>query len=487
MFVLAVAVASKAGLSFVALTTLFAQTKPAAPDFARDVVPVLESNCLRCHSAAMQEGGLILETHEDILKGGEDGPILVPGQSGDSLMIQMVEGRPGKKKMPPKSDLSREDIEILRKWVDAGAKYSALNVSLDDRIQALRPERTIAPSVTGLAFEPTGDVLAASGYKELRLFRLEPALKAGPAGRAGSVSATRTELKGPRDLVRTVAFSPDGRWLAAAGGIPGAFGEILLWKRTDSGFEIAHTIKGHRDYIIQVAFSRDGKTLATSSYDRLVRLWDVESGRATDVLKEHTEAVYGVAFSPDDRWLASGSADRSVKIWELESGKRLYTLTDATDAISTVAFHTKDRRVTASGADRMIRTWELTPQGGRQVGLIPAHEVGVLHVAYAPDGRTLASAAMDGTVKLWDMARGAELRLLESGDEWVQAVAWSQDGRRLAVGRHDGSVAVYDAATGKRIWGIGKDRPTPSAKRERVGPLARGGGAPRALKEAGTT
>jgi WD40 repeat protein len=451
VFALAAAVASRSGV--------VAQTPPSAePDFARDVVPVLEAHCLRCHSAALQEGGLILETHEDIMKGGEEGAILVAGNSAESRMIQMVEGR-AKKKMPPKSDLPRDDVQVLRKWIDAGAKYSEINVSLDDRIPALKPEQMRAPSVTGLAFDPRGESLAVSGYKELRLIPVNMASGSG-FSRTNTVrlkaDATTTSLTGPRDLVRAVAFSPDGNWLAAVGGIPGAFGEILLWKRAAAGFELAHTVKGHRDYIIQLAFSRSGKTLATTSYDRLVRLWDVESGRAVDVLKEHTEAVYGVAFSPDDKWLASGSADRSVKIWDIESGKRLYTLTDATDAISTVAFHPKERRVTASGADRMIRTWELTAQAGRPVGSIPAHEEGVLQIAYAPDGRTLASAAMDGSVKMWDMTRGAEMRLLEAGDDWVQSLAWSPDGQRLAVGHHDGSITVYDATTGKRIWSAGR-------------------------------
>jgi len=450
VFALAAAVVSRSGV------VAQAPTAPAEPDFAREVLPILETNCLRCHSAALQEGGLILETHEDMMKGGEDGPVLVPGKSAESLMIHMIEARPGKKKMPPKSDLARDEIEILRRWIDTGAKHSEINVSLDDRIPALKPEQMIAPSVTGLAFDPRGDVLAVSGYKEVRLLRSWRA-PSGARGGPDKARPTETEmLPGPRDLVRAVAFSPDGAWLAAAGGIPGSFGEILLWKRTGAAFELTHTIKGHRDYVIQLAFSHDGRTLATTSYDRLVRLWSVETGRPTDVLKEHTEAVYGVAFSADDKWVASGSADRTVKIWDIESGKRLYTLSDATDAIATIAFHPKERRVSASGVDRMIRTWDLTPQAGRLIGSIPAHEEGVLQIAYAPDGRRLASAAMDGTVKIWDVSAGAGASQassmpIEAGDEWVQALAWSADGRHLAVGRHDGSVAVYDAASGKRI------------------------------------
>ena len=60
------------------------------PDFARDVLPIIEDNCLRCHSAAAQKGGLILDTHEDIMTGGENGEVLVAGDSAKSRLVQMI-------------------------------------------------------------------------------------------------------------------------------------------------------------------------------------------------------------------------------------------------------------------------------------------------------------------------------------------------------------------------------------------------------------
>src|SRR5689334_15369578 len=70
-----------------------ARTEPKAPpDFVRDVLPIIESHCLRCHSAAVQKGGLVMDTHEDLMQGGEKGVVITPGNSGDSRLIKMVQG-----------------------------------------------------------------------------------------------------------------------------------------------------------------------------------------------------------------------------------------------------------------------------------------------------------------------------------------------------------------------------------------------------------
>src|SRR5262245_9800186 len=107
---------------------------PAPPDFGRDVMPILETNCLRCHNTAKQEGGLLLESLEDLMKGGDDGSPIVAGDAEGSPLVRQVEGR-AKPKMPPKSDLRPEDIATLRAWIAAGATYSpSRRVPLDEKV-----------------------------------------------------------------------------------------------------------------------------------------------------------------------------------------------------------------------------------------------------------------------------------------------------------------------------------------------------------------
>ena len=406
------------------------------PDYARDVVPILESNCIRCHSPAQQEGGLLLDAYEDMIRGGDSGPAIVPRDAAGSRLVAMIEGR-ARKKMPPKSDLRGDEIATLRAWIDAGAPYSEIPIpTLDDRVPALAQQGAVLPQVTALAFRPDGHELAIGGYREARRIALIGGAKDAP-------------LAGLHDVVRAVAYSPDGAWMAAAGGVPGSFGEIGIFD-TASG-TLRRALYGHRDYVYQLAVSHDGKRLASCGYDKSIRVWDVESGRVLSVLREHTDAVFAVAFSPDDKWIASGAGDRSVKIWDAQKGVRLYTLTDATEAVTTLQFRPGAvPLLTAGGNDKTIRTWALEATGGKQVRSVIAHTTPVLAVRYSPDGALLASAGSDRVVKIWNADTWAELRTLDRQSDWPQALAWSPDGRTLAVGRYDGTVSLYDSATGKR-------------------------------------
>jgi WD40 repeat protein len=416
---------------------LSAQQPAPVPDYARDVVPILEANCVRCHSPAQQEGGLLLDTYEDLVKGGESGEAFAPGNAASSRLVAMIEGR-AKKKMPPKSDLRPDEISTLRAWIDGGAPFSEIPIpSLDDKVPATAQQGGLLPQVTALAYRPDGAELAIGGYREVR--------RSVTAG-----GAPAKAFSGLHDLVRAVRYSPDGSWMAAAGGVPGSFGEVGIFDAA-SGV-LRRTLLGHRDYVYQLAISGDGTRLASCGYDKSIRVWDVETGRVISVLREHTDAVFAVEFSPDGKWIASGAGDRSVKIWDAQKGMRLYTLTDATEAVTSLQFRPGGALLlTAGGTDKTIRTWALDAAGGKQVKSVIAHTMPVLAVRYSPDGKLLASAAADRTVKIWNADTWVEVRTLERQSDWPQALEWTPDGRRLAVGRYDGTVSIYETGTGKRV------------------------------------
>src|SRR5690349_13635627 len=109
-----------------------------------------------------------------------------------------------------------------------------------------------------MAWRPDGGELAIGGYKEVRLFDA-----------ARKPVAT---LTGHAEAVRALAFSRDGKLLAAAGGLPARKGEVKIWNV--AAHSVITTIAGHSDCIYAVAFSPDGAMLATAGYDKLIKLWD---------------------------------------------------------------------------------------------------------------------------------------------------------------------------------------------------------------------
>jgi WD40 repeat protein len=403
-----------------------------AQSFAKDVLPIFATNCSGCHAANVKMGSLDLDTYEGVRTGGTHGEIIVPGKSDESRLYLMITG-----KLQPAMPLSGKslaagEIEIIKKWIDAGAKPPAPGEVVSVKkpaIPEIKPKVPVKPEIGSLAYRPDGKLLALGTYKEVRL--------ADPV--TGSVTAT---LAGHAGTVRALAFSPDGKLLAAAGGLPARGGEVKIWdieKRAE-----VRTIKGHGDCIYGVAFSPDGKSLATSSYDKLIKIWDIETGKEIRTLKDHIDAVFALAFTPDGKRLVSGAADRTVKIWDAATGERLYTLGDPLDGLNTIALDPSGKMVAAGGLDKTIRVWSLGAKGGVLRNSLIAHEDAILKLAYSPDGKVLISSAADKTIKVFNAADLTEIKVFDHQPDWVLALEFSPDGKSFAAGRYDGSLTIYE-------------------------------------------
>jgi WD40 repeat protein len=305
-------------------------------------------------------------------------------------------------------------------------------------VHDIKPQVSVISPVGSIEFSPDGKVLAVGGYKEVCLIDVV----------TGKVLAT---LSGHADLVRSAVFSPDGKWLAAAGGLCQRSGEIKIW--AVQTHQLLRTIQGHADCIYSVAAAPDGKRLASGSYDKLVKLWDLATGKEIRTLKDHIDAVFAVAFSPDGKWLASGSQDRTVKIWDVASGERLYTLSDALDGISALAFSPSGRQLSAAGYDRHIYVWNLGEKDGSLAQSLIADEDSILQIAWSPDGSKIISSSADGSIRIRDAATLNPLSVLANQPDWVQSLSVSRDGKWLAAGRYDGTVSVYDLGTYREVLG----------------------------------
>ncbi len=415
-------------------------TSPASPVSFRQVHALLQQKCFSCHSTQKTEGSLLLESYDTLMAGGEHGAPVVPGKSESSRMVLMLEGKITPR-MPKKgAPLEEAEIDLVRKWIDAGAPGPAPNETAEASDKLIVPDIKPVVPVLGpaaaVAFDPQGGRVAVGSYQALYLLD-------------ANQGKWTTTLEGPADLARAVCFSSDGKWLAAAGGASVRFGEIKLW---DAGTgSLVRTFHGHTDSIYSIAFSPDSKLLASASYDRLIKLWDVDSGKEIKTLKEHVDAVYAVAFTPDGKHLVSAAGDRTVKIWEVESGHRVATLSESQDALYALAVHPSGKLIAAAGADKIIRIWNWTEtavtSSGQATSLARstfAHGDTVLRLAYSTDGKTLVSTGADRLIKLWDAETLREKQSLEIQTDWVMSLALSPDGRWLAAGRYDGTFGIYD-------------------------------------------
>jgi len=284
--------------------------------------------------------------------------------------------------------------------------------------------------VRSVAFSPDGRWLASgSSDNTVKLWD------------ASSGMLTRS-LKGHQDWVRSVAFSPDGRWLAS-----GSSDNVKLWDASSG--ELVRSLEGHQHLVNSVAFSPDGRWLASGSDDNNVKLWDASSGELIRSLEGHQDSVNSVTFSSDGRWLASGSDDKTVKLWDASSGKHIRSLEGHQGSVHSLAFSPNWGWLASGSSDDTVKLWGAS--WGVLIRSLKGHQHSVNSVAFSPDGRWLASGYADKTVKLWDTSWGKLIRPLEGHQDAVLSVAFSPDGRRLASGSEDKTVKLWDAETGKLI------------------------------------
>ena len=273
---------------------------------------------------------------------------------------------------------------------------------------------------------------------------LEPAASPGIAARLTFATNTAN--------INSVAYSPDGRLLATAGGAT-----VGLWN-AQTGARTA-TLAGHGSgEVIAVAFSPDGTTLAESESSGDIRIWDLATVSIVRTLAAtRSGPVTALAFSPDGRTLAAASEDGPVRLWPV-SGAEPTVITLPNIRIIQLALSPDGRTVVAGGQavddrgnQKTMGIWDTTTLAGAPHP--PTVTRAILSLAFSPDGHTFAAGTEDGVVWIFQTGTAAPTAELVAGVRrgWkgVSSVAFSPDGRWLAAAG-TGGAALWSVATGAR-------------------------------------
>ncbi|PSB04666.1 AAA-like domain-containing protein [Merismopedia glauca] len=328
--------------------------------------------------------------------------------------------------------------------------------------------------VYGASFSPNGEIIASASYDgSIKLWRYNPwrqelkghSLEVNNAsfsldsqlvisasqdgtlklwGRNGVFLETLSDSPG---WYRSVTFSPNAKQVAAA-----IEKTVKLWNflpcedrsKCLYRLHLVRTFTGHKGRVYTVSFSPDGQTIASGSYDKTIKLWNID-GQLIHSLNGHLDAVYSVNFSSDGKVIASGSADSTIKLWQPD-GKFLRSLVGHLDRVNSVVFSPDGKILASASNDNTIKLWNVD---GTSLLTLNGHQSQVNSVAFNPDGKTLASASDDNTIKLWNVD-GTSLLTLNGHQSQVNSVAFSPDGKTLASASWDQTVMLWN-------WNLSRD------------------------------
>jgi WD40 repeat protein len=422
----------------------------AEVSYRRDVAPILRRHCWGCHTSKDPQGGLNMDTVAAFAEGGARGPAWKAGKPDDSLVLQMVAGLK-KPAMPYKEPpLSDAKVQIIRKWILEGARDDSPKAA--DQVVIPKTYR-VAPAVTSVAFSPDGRLVAAACRSEVVVL---------PADGQGEPQRLATQS----DLLTYVGFSPDGKTLASAGGTPGAYGEVCFFEVGEGAVKPRASRRLGADTLFRGGFSPDGSHLALGGADGAVHVVPVSGDGPARKYDLHSDWVSDVCYSPDGQLLFSAGRDRSVKVAAAETGKLLRTIAAPPDYVNAVA--ASDGLALSAGRDRVPAAYTLkqalasvTLQGagnGTKPVLptaytrrLEAQPGEVFALSVSADRKLMAVAGAYGEARVYQVADGKRVAALSGLPAPVYGVALSADGSRLAAGGADGTVRIYDVPQGKLL------------------------------------
>lgn len=418
--------------SALTLLTAGAGLSPAAePSYYRDVRPIVQKNCTACHQPAVKSSGLDLTTYETFRTGGKRGPAFTPGAPETSLAMKYLTGE-AKPSMPLNAAmLPALEVNTIRDWIKAGAH--------DDTPDDLTSNQPTVyhqpPVITALRFSPDGKYLAVGGNREILLHSAD-----------GSGSPKR--LQGKAERILSIAFTPDSKLMAAAGGTPAQFGEIQIWDPHEA--KLLRAIRVTNDTVFGASLSNDGKKVVVGCTDNTVRAFDTATGKELYKIASHENWVLGTVFGVDSKRVVSVGRDRAAKLIDANAGQFLENVNQLRGELAAIARDPKHDEVVIGGEDRIPYLYLLDRPRNMKVGeeatlvrKLEPQDGPITALDWSSDGKRIAVAGAAPTVNLYDPETGARTATCRGHAAGIYSIAFSADGQQIATGGFDGQVRIY--------------------------------------------
>lgn len=399
----------------------------------------------------LKDGGVVRD-----LAWSADGKLLLTASDGDGVRFwdtatgKVIRHFPKDFGSPVHLALSSDGKTLALGETDfTGSRKQHHALRLRDALTGKELHRFEVERAYNVVFSPDGQTVALGGeLKKIRLWEV-------------STGKELPALEGHKSGTYAVAFSPNGKLLASGGtyGDPSTY----LWEWPSR--RLVHRLGTHEYGVHVIRFSPDGNTVATGSGNPkgIIHLWDANTGKEICQLKGHRSPINGFSFSADGKKIASiGSWERTIRLWNVADATECSPFARHQGEVSAVAFAPDGRILATASHDHTIVFWKTAT--GEKVGELLGHQGHVKAIAFSPDGQFVASGSDDKTIRVWKAATGKELQQFQGPLRAITSLAFSPDGRTLASGEGmagevkvsgmrmpDRAVRLWNIATGKTI------------------------------------
>jgi len=304
------------------------------------------------------------------------------------------------------------------------------NVRSGAKIAELRGHET---EIRSAKFSPDGTRIATTDFAPVHTVRL------WDANSFASLAVLRAEPE--ENLGMDAFFSPDSERLVTYSAA-----RAKLWYGKTG--EFIGRLDGHWEIIKSIAFSSDGKRLATASEDGTARIWESVTSAPIATLKGHNRGLNAIAFSPDGRRIVTASNDKTARVWDFEVPETLLM-----SGNSAVVSPDGSRVVTTSGPVARLRDHNgilIALLDGHEVGSDPLFSASEIEAVFSPDSNRILTR-LDDDPRLWDAQTGKLVAVLRGHQSKISGAQFSLDGSRIVSASRDGTARVWDGETGKLI------------------------------------